>query len=1151
MKKSVNKLYTLISILAAFCFCGSALAQTIYVSKSGNNNNNGLSQGNAVLTIQKGLDLLKSNSADILQIGDGTYYESVTLSNYGSSSNRVWIKAENPGGAAISNNWQAADQGNVTWTADSGGGGVYYASRSSRPYVGSHENDFLMYYNSEADLRAASITTDGKTISKPSYGFAFESSQNRVYVRLRGNANPNGKSIKLTAAGTQTLLDMNNCDYVYVDGIKFEGAGYTRAIEIDNASSNCIIRNCEFTGSRFGARTPSNTTIEWSTYRYIGFDNWARDVTDLDGHVAEPVFTLIKKYYNAALIGVGGGTGNAMLEGSLNHGANVSPAPTNVVIENNLIGPCFDGLNLGHLNNSFARENVFLECLDDGIQNDDNGTSHPATGNRVHDNRFVDCHRDISVQGANNVGSFHIYRNLFIATDHKLSSPDFYSLKMNRASTSSSTYVYQNTWWHDFGQSANGAQRVWSDFGGISNANRIINFFNNVVVFPRDFSNGPGSDPQSIQNNAAVGPSSGAASILTGGGGTFTGTASSSMQLNSDYSLQSSSPARNIGRSLPSGFPDSNSNNNDAGVFPFGTSPGSNWPRIASVAFTSTPPPTFSSGSTPNAPTSLSATTVSSSQINLSWTDNSNIETGFEIDRKTGSGGTYSQIATPGANTTSFSNTGLSASTNYVYRVRATNSNGDSSNSNEASATTSSGGGGGNNDITVRASGSEGTESVQLEIDGTVVATWPVTTSFQDFVYSTAALSGDVKVIGTGLSGAGTAFIDYITADGVTYQGEDQTINTGVWQGGSCGGTLSDTLHCGGHIDFGLITFGTASPPAAPSSLAANSISSSQIDLSWTDNSSDETGFEIDRKTGSGGTYSQIASLGANVSSYSDTGLSSSTNYFYRVRATNANGDSGNSNESNATTSGSGGGSSVTYQGESASLSGGNVVESTNTGFNGTGYVNSSANGSTTFNNIDGLGGGSITLTIRYALGSADRTGNLIVNGGSPTSLTMTGTAAWTDYQTMTVNITLNSGTSNTIEFDATGSDFGNIDEITLTSNGGGGSNDIIVRARGSLGTESVELEIDGTVVATFAVSTVFQDFTYTTSATSGDVIVNGIDVGGSGTAYVDYVQADGVTHQGEDQVTNTGVWQNGSCGGTLSEALHCNGYIDFGVISF
>ncbi len=91
--------------------------------------------------------------------------------------------------------------------------------------------------------------------------------------------------------------------------------------------------------------------------------------------------------------------------------------------------------------------------------------------------------------------------------------------------------------------------------------------------------------------------------------------------------------------------------------------------------------------------------------------------------------------------------------------------------------------------------------------------------------------------------------------------------------------------------------------PAAPTNLQATAISSSQINLIWEDNSNNEQGFKIERRT-QGGSYSQISQVGANVKSYSDQGLSSNTEYCYRVRAYNADGESAPSNEACATTQG-------------------------------------------------------------------------------------------------------------------------------------------------------------------------------------------------------------------------------------------------------
>jgi len=91
----------------------------------------------------------------------------------------------------------------------------------------------------------------------------------------------------------------------------------------------------------------------------------------------------------------------------------------------------------------------------------------------------------------------------------------------------------------------------------------------------------------------------------------------------------------------------------------------------------------------PNAPTGLTAMTVSDAQINLNWTDTSANEDGFKIERcKRATCTNFAQIATVGANVTSFSNTGLTRNTAYRYRVRAYNASGNSNYSNVASATT-------------------------------------------------------------------------------------------------------------------------------------------------------------------------------------------------------------------------------------------------------------------------------------------------------------------------------------------------------------------------------------------------------------------------------------------------------------------------------
>jgi hypothetical protein len=93
-----------------------------------------------------------------------------------------------------------------------------------------------------------------------------------------------------------------------------------------------------------------------------------------------------------------------------------------------------------------------------------------------------------------------------------------------------------------------------------------------------------------------------------------------------------------------------------------------------------------------------------------------------------------------------------------------------------------------------------------------------------------------------------------------------------------------------------------AQVPSAPSALSASAISQTRIDLAWTDNSNNESGFKIERSPNGTSGWMQIDTVGVGVSTYSDVGLSAGTTYFYRVRAYNPYGNSGYSNVADATT---------------------------------------------------------------------------------------------------------------------------------------------------------------------------------------------------------------------------------------------------------
>jgi fibronectin type 3 domain-containing protein len=268
---------------------------------------------------------------------------------------------------------------------------------------------------------------------------------------------------------------------------------------------------------------------------------------------------------------------------------------------------------------------------------------------------------------------------------------------------------------------------------------------------------------------------------------------------------------------------------------------------------------------------------VSSSQICLTWIDNSSSETGYKIERKTGLTGTYAQIVQVGANVQSYCDTnGLAANTKYYYRIRATNGTMDSDYSNEPFATTFLDAPAAPSNLTI-----------------TSLLTNRVSLSWSDNSNNEIGFKIQRKTGATG------TYVDIRTtgANATSYTDNDTALRDGtVYYYRVC------ATNATGDSEFSNEANGTT-PLAKPTSATATAVSSSQINLTWVDNSASETGYKIERKTTATGTYAEIAQVGANVQSYNDTnGLAPNTRYYYRIRATNGTIDSDYSNESYAIT---------------------------------------------------------------------------------------------------------------------------------------------------------------------------------------------------------------------------------------------------------
>ncbi|HVP90035.1 MAG TPA: SBBP repeat-containing protein [Terriglobales bacterium] len=276
----------------------------------------------------------------------------------------------------------------------------------------------------------------------------------------------------------------------------------------------------------------------------------------------------------------------------------------------------------------------------------------------------------------------------------------------------------------------------------------------------------------------------------------------------------------------------------------------------------------------PLAPSSLHATTVTSSEVDLAWTDRSTDETGFKVERKTGASGTWAEIGTVGANVTDFPDTGLNEGTTYVYRVRAYNSIGDSGSSNELSVLTRP----------LAPSNLTATAANERRVNLSWTDNSASETGFR--VERRVGASNPWGAVGT-VSANVTTFADTTVIESTAYSYRVFAFNSG---GDSA---PSNTA---------TVTTPALTIPAAPSNLQASALSATSARLTWADNSYNEDDFLVERKTGAAGVWAQVGAAAADATAFTDNGLSESTLYYYRVRASNGAGASGYSNEAAVTT---------------------------------------------------------------------------------------------------------------------------------------------------------------------------------------------------------------------------------------------------------
>jgi len=272
-------------------------------------------------------------------------------------------------------------------------------------------------------------------------------------------------------------------------------------------------------------------------------------------------------------------------------------------------------------------------------------------------------------------------------------------------------------------------------------------------------------------------------------------------------------------------------------------------------------------GNPPSAPAGLTATGASG-QVSLSWTASSGA-TSYNVKRGTASGGPYTQLGT--AATTSYVDTAVTGSTKYYYVVTALNSNGESGNSNEASATPAVAGPATPTGLTATA------------VSQQVNLSWSPSTGATSYNVKRSTTHGGPYT--TIFSPTTSSYSDTGLTNGTTYYYVISAMNAAGESANSA--EVSATP--------------VATAPPTPTGLSATP-GNQQIALSW-NGSTGATGYNVKRGA-HGGPYTTIASPVS--ASYTNTGLTDGTTYYYVVSALNGTAESGNSTEVSATPVGSG-----------------------------------------------------------------------------------------------------------------------------------------------------------------------------------------------------------------------------------------------------
>ncbi len=284
----------------------------------------------------------------------------------------------------------------------------------------------------------------------------------------------------------------------------------------------------------------------------------------------------------------------------------------------------------------------------------------------------------------------------------------------------------------------------------------------------------------------------------------------------------------------------------------------------------SAPSAPASAATPPTSPGAPIATLVGATQVDLTWTDTSATEAGFRVERRPLPAGAFVPVATTAAGQVTWSDTSAALDASYEYRVFAVSGSGDS----PASATVA---------VTTAPAPASGLAAVVVAGDR-IDLTWTDASATESGFRVERRLRGVGPFAGVGSTGAGAAaFSDTTTTPDAAY--DYRVVATRGAVEAAPSGVVSPTT-----------------PPHPPGSLATTVIGPNRVDLGWTDTSTTESGFDVERRALGAPAFAPLASVGPGVVTYADVTVAPSTAYEYRVLARNAGGASSPSNVAGAAT---------------------------------------------------------------------------------------------------------------------------------------------------------------------------------------------------------------------------------------------------------